>query len=784
MPVRARTLTAGDQRSVPALPPRSWEGVSGRRAALLTRLVGASELVVVAAPAGYGKTQLVRQWEAAEERSFVWARLDQRANAPAVLLDMIEIALQGAFAGSAQRPVPVVPSARPASAHDVGRLMADCGGPFVLVLDDLHLVEDRSALHVLGLVLDQLPVGSTATLVGSSRPDLRLGRLRLQMGVIEVATADLALDVHDAIRAFAAVGARPDPGATADLLDSMEGWPAGIQFAAAVAAGDGGLWGGRLEADGAGALARAAWLSGLDEDDRAFLRRTSCLEALSGPLCDAVLGVRGSARRLEDLERRVLLVPLEHRPRWFRAHRLLRRALSAELREQEPGLQDALLARASRWFEQDGDLDAAVTAAVDGADLDRAEALVVGTAGRWRMRPTSVVVQSFLASLPPERLVSSPLLGATMAQTRLAVGDGAGARHWLARAEDAAAATVAADREPAEVTLALLRATIGRLPAGDMLDEATYAHARLPYGDEHAASCLLRGVALLMLGELEAAEEALLEGRAEAAGVNPVIEALCSAYHGALLATRGAWPQATATICEAWSLVEDHEPLPPPMAAVLSGLHCLVAARAGRIAEAEAARDRARGALAHCAGVAPWANLEARLALAGASLALGQRARARALVAEAEQVLAGIPDAARAKQQLADLRDALLRLPGAGTWAPAALTAAELRVLHFLPTHLTLAEIAQNLLVSRNTVKSQVISIYRKLGTASRAEAVTVARDAALLTGELSGASSGRSSPSPAEVAGALLPGRDVPAARRRPSVEPSTSGAGAGCRR
>lgn len=129
----------------------------------------------------------------------------------------------------------------------------------------------------------------------------------------------------------------------------------------------------------------------------------------------------------------------------------------------------------------------------------------------------------------------------------------------------------------------------------------------------------------------------------------------------------------------------------------------------------------------------PWLNLQARIALARSAQITGHRAEAATLLDEADALMVAVPDAVTVRDQLATLRRGLSTRQSSGSHGPSSLTTAELRVLQYLPTHLALTEIAERLFVSRNTVKSHSIAIYRKLGTTSRSGAVDIARAAQLL---------------------------------------------------
>jgi LuxR family maltose regulon positive regulatory protein len=170
--------------------------------------------------------------------------------------------------------------------------------------------------------------------------------------------------------------------------------------------------------------------------------------------------------------------------------------------------------------------------------------------------------------------------------------------------------------------------------------------------------------------------------------------------------------------------------------AMVSAMHALASASTG---DPEAAGDswqRARTQLAQLEVVSGWANVQTRVALAHTSLLLGDRIGAETMLREAHEFLVRQPDATRAHQQIAGLEELVQHMRRHSTTGSSALTTAELRVLHYLPTNLGLAEIGTRLYVSRYTVKTHCGSIYRKLGVGSRSEAVETARHAGLLDAE------------------------------------------------
>jgi LuxR family maltose regulon positive regulatory protein len=171
-----------------------------------------------------------------------------------------------------------------------------------------------------------------------------------------------------------------------------------------------------------------------------------------------------------------------------------------------------------------------------------------------------------------------------------------------------------------------------------------------------------------------------------------------------------------------------------PGMAVVSAMCALAAASTGDAQAALADWHLARSQLALVKDLSGWANVQTRVALAHTSVLLGDRIGAETLLREAHEFLIRQPDATRALRQVAKLEELVGHLRRHSSIGSSALTTAELRVLHYLPTNLSLAEIGDRLYVSRYTVKTHCASIYRKLNANSRSEAVESARDIGLVT--------------------------------------------------
>ena len=326
-PVRRLTYPplVGNGRGSIRAPRAATDEVS--RTALVNRLRAAASLPVAAivAPDGYGKTTLLAQWAARDPRQF----------------SFVELETTGAES-QAERIA------------DVAAAALDGGAPFVLAVDDADLL-DEDAADMVAAVIRRLPPGSTLALAGRTLPIPSVPRLRANGALIELGPADLAFTRREARALLRSRGLEQTDGELAALLRATEGWPVAI-------------------ADDAHAL---LLLDGLPRAQREFLRRTSILDRLDGPLCDAVLGRRDSSRAIAALAPATpFLVPLDRAGEAFRHHRTMRMQLRSELEELEPDLVPLLERRAADWFEAAGDAESAMRCALEVGDAGRAARII------------------------------------------------------------------------------------------------------------------------------------------------------------------------------------------------------------------------------------------------------------------------------------------------------------------------------------------------------------------------------------------------------------------------
>lgn len=691
----------------------------------------------VLAPAGYGKTSLVARWATIDRREVRWVDLGREHDDPVAMFAALRDALSGVFEIA-------YPTAAHASAADpyvraLEDALATAGAtmPFLLVLDDVHRVRSAGANGLLATVVERVPSHSTVVFVGRGHHDGgSIGRMRLVPGVIDVAVDDLAFDDSEAHRLFESIGCDPRLPATADLLRQLEGWPAGIRLAGEVVCS-----GAHLEhvAESVGLVdyLRGEWTGQLDEHDLAFLREAACLGRLSGSACDEVLGRHGSDQLLRRLHRdEVVVFALDERDGIYRMHGLLRTWLAADLKSVNPGRWSEVHQSAAQYCERHGDVDGAVAHARAAGDLDLLERLVTTHGGAYFTRGLDATVERWLDNFPAGHVRGSPGLAGIQCVKALHRGDDGEALQWLRVLDQVCRGRP--KESPADWWRDVLHAALDERPAATLIPGVAEARAHLAGGPWAGFACWVHGALCFLDGDVGTARSALEAGVFEGRlGGNQLIVGHCNGtlsmiddYEGdeVSASTHARLAGEAVAACGAELLT----PAAPAMAAV-----ALEHARRNEREAAHRTVAAVRRRLLRYRTIAPWFNVVARLALLRTALLLDDRVTATSVMRELEHHARFEPPAGERDQPsaIAFARDLRARVeamhrPATGS---SALTDAELRVLHLLPTNLSLADIATRLYISRNTVKSHVASIYRKLDAVKRADAVDRARSAGLL---------------------------------------------------
>ena len=697
-------------------------------------------LLRILAPSGYGKTTLAARWVAGERRAVRWIDLGRGHDDPVALFG----ALRDALAGLADIKVP---TAVPTTASNPYRRALEEGlagtrrpdRPFVLVLDDVHRIEHRETNMMISAVVDRMPPTSTVVLIGRGHHDQgSLGRLRLTPGVVEVTVEDLAFEPSEAYRLLESMGVDGRSPEVADVVARLEGWPAGVRLA------------GRVLRSGDDVLhvtddvslvdyLRGEWLDQLPVDEVSFLREIACLERVSGARCDEILGRSGSSGLLQRLHKdRVVVFALDQRDSEYRMHGLLTRWLSAELHDINPERWAEVHRSAVSYWERNGDVDRAVAHAVTLGDTETLEALVIAHGGSYFTRGLDATVERWLSHLAPERVRRSPGLCALHAIKELHRGNDELALEWLRLVDEAAAQR--SPHEPRATTSwsDVLHAALDERPAAELLPVIERARRQLSGGPWAGFACWVEGSLHFLVGDLESARAALRTGTFEAElTANPLVAGHCQATLAIIEECEGDTAAADRHGLDAAGAVATcgGELLPPAVITMAS-----TASRCARTGDGDTAGQllpTARRMLAGFRSTAPWFNVIVRLPLVRTALLLDDRDAARTVMWELEQHATVEASGAPAPAQSAISRAVELRKQVDAMHVPAtgasALTDAERRVLHLLPTNLSLADIAAELYISRNTVKSHVASIYRKTGATRRTEAVALAKAAGLI---------------------------------------------------
>jgi LuxR family maltose regulon positive regulatory protein len=695
-------------------------------------------IALVEAGAGYGKTTLAADLAASDTRSVGWYTVDDLDNDPIVFLTHIATLLGrcGAPVGNVGR-IAVAGVSVDAAGAALCTAAAALPAPALIVVDDVHLLTSVACLRFLGALAQALPPESQIVLLARRDAGVPLhdpGR------VVRLGADDLRLTVAEAHGLVRATGLELDVDEARVLTARTDAWPAGLYLVARAgrAAVD------RLLADERFGVDRfvddyfhSELLNSLDADTYAFLRDASLLEQLSGPLCDAMLETSGSARRLAELAGSNLFVlPLDDDGRAFRLQALLRDLLRAETRRDDPERADVLLQRATDWYVAAGDLDAATECALETEDLGRAAELIGSAAlpAYWRGRETTV--RRWLAAVDdPRLLVAHPTLAVIGACLLALTARPEAAARWAALAAEADPDLEMPDGSTAASWISVLRAFLCLDGAAQMLTDAQAACAALaPTSPLSASAALCEGFGLLFAGDPAGAERAFTSAASSGVENGANVGGSVALAMLSLQASARGDARAAHDLAQRGRAIVEAAQLGAYMS---TSLVCAAEARAALLANRHAS---VRSALERAAPLAdettyalPWLASFVRVELARLYLALGDAGRARELVADAEEVVARRPHLGQVEEWIAELRRDLRAGRSSDDRWVSPLTPAELRLLPLLASYLSFREIADRLGISRNTVKTQAISVYRKLDVSSRTDAVERAQLLGLL---------------------------------------------------
>ena len=502
----------------------------------LNRGAEESGLILVSAPAGFGKTTLLAEWLAAApagQWSAAWLSLDATDNDPARFWTYLIAALQTVAPGLGAGALSLLESPQTSIEAVIATLLNELSAlphDVVLVLDDYHVVDAQTVHDGMAFLLEHLPPQLHLVIATRADPALPLARLRAGGKLLEIRAADLRFTPDEAAAYLNEVmGLALTARDVAALEGRTEGWIAALQLAAISMQGRDDV---------------TSFIAGFAGDDRyivdylieevlrrqpegvrSFLLQTSVLDRLTGPLCDAVTGQDGGKAMLEALDRgNLFLVPLDDHRQWYRYHHLFGDVLRARLLDEQPDRVPDLHRRASGWYEQNGEPSEAIRHALAAEDFERAADLVELAVPAMRRIRQEATVLGWLQALPSEVVKRRPVLSVHYAGTLLLGGELEGvearlrdAERWLDAAAEGrqrpeAAEMVVVDEEEFGALpsgIATYRAA-SALIAGDVASTMKYARLALDLAPEddhlrHGSAAGLLALAYWWNGDLEAA---------------------------------------------------------------------------------------------------------------------------------------------------------------------------------------------------------------------------------------------------------------------------------------
>jgi LuxR family maltose regulon positive regulatory protein len=699
------------------------------------------EVVSITAPAGYGKTTLLGQVVDKSDLRVAWLTLDERCNDPAVLVTQLAGALDPVLHGEGQDASLLHASHGHERSGVLDMLVASVRSapvPVLMVIDDVHLLQDPEGLKSVWTLLRGLPDRSLTLLAGQETPNLPLARQRASRELLEIGPRELAFDVAEARQLFDGLGVSASDDALMGLVERTGGWPAALHLATHSYSSDA-VPRIALRSFGGGERLFASYvksevLDRLPEESQTFLVSTSVLDELTGPLCDHVLHRSGSARALVELDERYkLAVPLDRERLAYQYSPILRKALCHELSLRDEALAPIIHRRASQWYESQGDVGGAVRHAQAVNDVDRVASLLVAFGVREYARGRAADLRSWFEWLEQRRDFpkESAVVGAWL---HLMSGRAAAAQLWAGYAEMAPLDAPMPDGCPCEGWLCTLRAALA-VDVDVMKANSVRAVEKLSFTSPWRPTALsILGCAELWRGELEASEAHLTQA-AEiglSLGANAAA-ATALAARAELEIRRENWTRAQSLVNESVATVRRFQLASYVTSSLTFAIAGYCAARRGERAAATKYVELTQVALPET-GMGPGLlGLQSRLSLVRIHLAMGEAGTAAATLKEIERLAQGGQNLGALTTEIGELAS---RLSSLDDEVPTNLriTPAEMRLLPLLASAYSLREIADQMYLSPHTVKSHAASIYRKLGVSSRAHAVERASELGLVS--------------------------------------------------
>ena len=704
-------------------------------------------VVLISAAAGYGKTTAVAQWLAGREsdRDTAWVSLDAADNDPGRLWTHVATALDriGCDLGvdTVERFVATnINNLRDRVLPRIVTALAAVPDDVFIFLDNFHFVSDAECHSQVEFLIENLPPRAHLVIITRADPGLRLGRLRASGSLAEIRAHDLSFDDVETAQMMAMQQVPLSSDGITRLLESTEGWPAGIYLAR--------LWlAGKAEPDEAvrrfsgenrfiGDYLTEEVLSQHTPKTRDFMVTMSFLDRFSAPLCNFVGETTDAAAILHELERNNLfLIPLDEDRRWFRFHHLFAAVANGELEADHPERLPELHARAAQWFREHDHIDEAVRHSIAGGDMAGASALVQAHWLSYVDAGRAAAVRGWLDALGDSPTAQDPAAAVVAAWVAALIGDRAELTRLLTELEEVGDYGPLPDgTRSVESAIAMIQGLFGYGGPVEMLAGARRAaqletDAHSPY---YAVATHALGHAAYVWGDLDAA--ASLLGKSAYNDAAPaVIEILGLATLSLVEAERGHRQQSGELARAAMKIVDDKRLRSMPQLSMAFTALGQAQAAEGSLEAAMESLEEGLILRRRQPEQGPWGVLHHLLGTARVAVAAGRLAQAQELADAAAERMARFPDGMGPMTSRLEAVQGALRARLGDSELGDPLTGRELDVLRLLQGSLSLHDIGRELFLSTNTVKTHTNAIYRKLGAHSRAEAVRVAHESQLI---------------------------------------------------
>jgi LuxR family maltose regulon positive regulatory protein len=718
------------------------------RTRLLEKLWQANRrpVTLIAAPAGYGKTTVVTQWLASVLRppSVAWISLDISDNEPVQLWTDIATALDRAGCVIARDIARFIA----AGGHDMVTVVlpriidaiAAMAEDITVIVDDFEIVRSAECNEQVDFFVRHLSANCHLVLITRADPSLRLGRLRAAGQLAEIRADDLAFSTDEASSLLVADGVQLSGDGLSELMRRTEGWPAGLYLAVLSLTGrtDPIEFVHHVSGNNRfiGDYLTEEVLSRQSDEVRQFILNMSIVDRFTAPLCDYMNGGRKSAKILRDLQHtNLFLIPLDTEDRWFRFHHLFGAVARSALETEQPDQAAMLHGRAADWLSENGYVDAAVEHALAAGNSDLAASLVQSSCLRYFDAGLATTVRRWLGALEASAANHNTATIVTAAWMAGLSGQKEELDRRLEQLNNVSDDVALPDgTRSVESAVALIRGLFGFGGPVEMLASAQRAAELETDGNTpwYAVARTALGHANYVAGDLHAAASVL--PRAAYSETAPaLIRILALSMLSLTEADLGHLDRSHKSAADAMAVVDARSLHALPSVALAFTALGQSQAASGNLEEAMATLDHGLNLRRKVPGLSPWPTIHHLLVTARVAIMAGDLPLAQQLLDEASPVIRHYQQGTAAMIGRLEAAQRSLREGQSPGVNGEHVTARELDILRRLTGSQSLSQIASELYLSLNTVKTHTTALYRKLGARSRSEAVRIGRERLLI---------------------------------------------------